>query len=64
MGIRTILYIFIVPMIMFTLESLNIERFFKKNRVLKMRFFYLFLTLGMSYLTVNFLMDFFISTQF
>lgn len=61
MHVRTILYIVIVPLSLFAFESLNLNRFFKQNRVWQARLLYLFLSLGLSYLVVNFFMDFFTS---
>ena len=63
MNIRTVLYCVISPLILWALESLNINQFFKKNRVIQARLVYLFLTLALSYLVVNFFMDFFLSTK-
>lgn len=63
MNVRTILYCVIVPLTIWALESLNISNIFKKNRYFQSRLLYLFLTISISYLVVNFFMDFFISTQ-
>lgn len=61
--IRLILYIFIVPFTIWSLESININGIFKKNRYYQARFVYLLLSLGLSYLVVNFLMDFFTTSM-
>ena len=63
MNVRTILYCIIVPLSLYSLECLNLNQFFKKNRYIQVRFLYLFLSMGISYLVVNFFMDFFISTK-
>ena len=63
MNVRTILYCVIVPLTIWALECLNISNIFKKNRYFQSRLLYLFLTISISYLVVNFFMDFFISTQ-
>lgn len=63
MNVRTILYCVIVPLTIWALESLNISNIFKKNRYFQSRLLYLFFTISISYLVVNFFMDFFISTQ-
>lgn len=57
--IRIILYIFTVPFVIWSLESINLNGIFKKNRYYQSRFVYLLLSLGLSYLVVNFFMDFF-----
>lgn len=64
MSVKTVLYIFVVPLVIWSLESFNIDRFFKKSHVWQIRFFYLFLSLALSYLTVNFFYDFFLSSKF
>ena len=43
MNIKTILYIIVVPITIWALESLNINQFFKKNRYYQARFIYLIL---------------------
>ena len=63
MSVKTVLYIFTVPIVLWAIESLNIDRFFKKGRIWQIRFFYLVLTLALSYLCVNFFYDFYLSTQ-
>lgn len=63
MNVKTILYLCFVPIVLWSLESLNLDRFFKKGRVYQIRLFYLILCLGLSYLLVNFFYDFFLSTQ-
>lgn len=59
MNIKTILYIVVVPITIWALESLNINQFFKKNRYYQSRILYLIVSLGLSYLVVNFFYDFF-----
>lgn len=61
---RFILYIFVVPFVLWSLESVNINGIFKKNRYYQARFIYLIFTLALSYLVVNFFMDFFSVSQF
>jgi len=64
MNIKTILYIIIVPITILALESLNINQFFKKNRYYQSRIIYLIISLGLSYLVVNFFYDFFLNSKF
>lgn len=61
MHIRTLLYVIVVPLSLIALDSLNINHLFKQGRVWKARLLYLFLSLALSYLVVNFFMDFFTS---
>lgn len=62
--IRIILYCVCVPLSIWALDSINITNVFKKNRYYASRVLYLMLALSLSYLTVNFFMDFFTSTRF
>lgn len=62
MSIRTILYFFLVPLTLYALTSLDFNRFLKQGKVIEARLLYLLLCLGISYLAVNFFMDFFYST--
>jgi len=64
MHIRTILYIVVTPLTIWSLTSLNIEKFFKKGKINQIKIFYVLLSFALSYLVVNFLMDFFTSYTF
>ena len=55
--IRLIIYIFIIPLVIFAMDSININMIFKKNKVYQARFFYILLVFGLSYLICNFLYD-------
>ncbi len=59
MTTKTILYIITVPLSIWAIDSLNITRLFKKNRYYQARLLYFMLSMGLSYLVVNFLYDFF-----
>lgn len=61
---KLFLYIFITLIVVWTMDGLNINFIFKKNRVLQARVFYLLVTLSISYLVTNFVYDFFLSSQF
>lgn len=60
--LRLWLYVIVVPFTVWALESININGIFKKNRYYQARFVYLLLSIGLSYLVVNFFMDFFTAT--
>ena len=64
MTTKTILYIVVVPLSVWALDSLNINGLFKKNRYYQVRLFYFILSIGLSYLVVNFLYDFFSYSRF
>ncbi|HHX16570.1 MAG TPA: DUF1146 domain-containing protein [Mollicutes bacterium] len=59
MNIKEILYLLIVPFSIWVVSALKIEHFFKKNHTMQIIVFYLFLSLGISYLVVNFIYDFY-----
>lgn len=61
---KLFLYIFITLVVIWTMDGLNINFIFKKNRVAQARVFYLLVTLSLSYLVTNFVYDFFLSSQF
>ena len=61
--IKAILYIAIFPLAIWTMESLNLNKLFKQSRVIQARIFYLMIAMSITYLTVNFLYDFFINFQ-
>jgi len=64
MSVRTILYVVILPLVIWALDSININGIFKKNRYYQARLLYLMISMSMTYLIVNFLMDFFESSRF
>lgn len=59
MNVKLFLYIIIIPLCIWVIEALNLERFFRRNRMLQIITFYVVLSLGLSYLIVNFFYDFY-----
>ena len=59
--VKLILYIIIIPLVVFAVDSLNINNIFKKGQTnyYQARIFYMFMIMGISYLVVNFVNDFF-----
>ncbi len=55
---KIILYLVIAVITMWALDGVRINDIFKKNRVIQARVVYLFLTLSITYLVVNFIYDF------
>ena len=55
---KTILYLVISVITMWALDGVRINEIFKKNRVIQSRVMYLFITLSITYLVVNFIYDF------
>lgn len=58
MNVKLLLYIFIVPFTMWAISGLNINHLFKKNAIMQARIIYVILAFIISYLLVNFIMDF------
>lgn len=56
--IKFILYLIVIPLILFAMDGVNINVMFKKNKVYQARIFYILLVFGLSYLITNFLYDF------
>jgi len=59
MNIKLYLYILIIPLMIWTIMSLNIDSIFKKGHINQIRVFYITISLVLSYLIVNFLYDFY-----
>lgn len=55
---KLILYVLIIPCVIWGCDSLNINAIFKKNRYYQARVFYMALVFSISYLVTNFLYDF------
>ncbi|HPF82627.1 MAG TPA: DUF1146 family protein [Bacilli bacterium] len=63
MTIKAILYILTVPLIIYSMDGINYEKFIKANKVLQARIFFFVVAIALSYLTVNFFYDFFLNSQ-
>ncbi len=55
------LYIAVTIAVIWSMDSININQIFKKNRVIQARVFYFFLSVSLIYLVTNFIMDLFTS---
>ena len=55
---KFILYLFVIPFVVFSLDSVNFSSIFKKNKVLQAKLFYILVMFSLSYLVCNFLYDF------
>ena len=56
--IKFVIYLIVIPLVIYAMDSLNISYIFKKNRIYQSRIFYILLVFSMSYLVTNFLYDF------
>lgn len=61
---KLLLYVFVTILVIWAMDSVNINQIFKKNHVVQARVFYFLLGLSLIYLVTNFLMDLFISSKF
>ncbi len=59
MNIKFFVYLFVAILVIWSMDSVNINAIFKKNKITQARFFYLLLGLALIYLITNFIMDFF-----
>ena len=57
------LYLVITILVIWAMDSLNINGIFKKNKVFQARLLYFFLGISLIYLVTNFLMDLFTITK-
>lgn len=56
--IKFILYLLVIPLIIYVMDSVNMNAIFKKNKIYQARIFYILLVFGLSYLVTSFLYDF------
>ena len=57
------LYVVVTILVIWAMDSLNINGIFKKNKVIQARLLYFFLGIALIYLVTNFLMDLFTITK-
>jgi len=55
---KLVLYVCVIPFVIWGCDSVNINLIFKKNRYYQARVFYMSLIFSISYLVTNFLYDF------
>ena len=55
------LYVAVTILVIWSLDSVNINQNFKKNKIIQARVFYFLLGISMIYLVTNFIMDLFTS---
>ena len=64
MQIKLILYFAVSLLTLWSVSSLNIDRFFRKGHINQIKVFYLLITFALSYLITNFLYDFYLVSKF
>lgn len=63
MSVKVLIYFLISILVIWSLDSININKIFKKNKELQAKVFYLLLALSQIYLITNFIWDFFLSSK-
>ena len=56
--IKFLIYLVIIPIVIFATNGVNINSIFKKNKINQAKIFYILIIFGLSYLVTNFLYDF------
>lgn len=54
---KLLLYIFVTMLVIWAMDSVNINKIFKKNKIMQARVFYFLLGISLIYLVTNFIMD-------
>lgn len=57
MSVKYFIYLFVTIAVIWSLDSININEIFKKNKILQARVFYFFLATSLIYLVTNFIWD-------
>lgn len=57
MSVKYFLYFIVTIIVIWSLDSININAIFKKNKIWQARFFYFFLAISLIYLVTNCIYD-------
>ena len=57
MGVKYFLYFFVTIAVIWSLDSININAIFKKNKIWQARVFYFFLAISLIYIVTNCIYD-------
>lgn len=63
MSAKVVLYIIVSVLVIWALESININIIFKKNRIVQARVIYFLIAIAIIYPVTNFIWDFFLLTK-
>lgn len=63
MSPKICIYILVSLLVVWAIDSININQIFKKNKIYQARVFYFLLAISLIYLITNFIYDFFFATQ-
>lgn len=56
--IKLILYLVVIPLCIYAVDSVNLNGIFKKNKISQAKVFYILMVFCLSYLITSFLYDF------
>ena len=57
MSIKLVSYSLFIPLSIYVVTSIKLEKYFRKNSAIQINLFYIFLSGVLSYLVVNFIID-------
>ena len=57
------LYVVVTMLVIWAMDSININKIFKKNKIMQARIFYFLLGISLIYLVTNFFYDLFTSVK-
>ena len=60
---KFLVYLFSTIIVILSMDAVNINKIFKKNRIIQARIFYFLLGISLIYLVANFFMDLFMSVK-
>lgn len=60
---KIFIYIIVTFIVVWAMDSVNINQIFKKNKIYQARVFYFLLALSLIYLITSFIYDFFFATK-
>ncbi len=63
MSVKFFLYIIVGIIVIWSLDSININQIFKKNRVIQARVIYFLIAISLIQLVTSFLYEFYLSTK-
>lgn len=63
MSAKYFLYLFVTVLVVFAMDSINLNGVLKKNKIFQARILYFLIALALIYLITNFIWDFFTVTK-
>ena len=60
MNTKLLIYVLVTPLVIFAIDSININAIFKKNKNLQANILYFLIALSLIYLVTNLISDFFL----